>query len=1498
MRCVYRRVKPISGSLHAAYGRPFSLCSTRLGAAAKTSSPEKTTGGYQFAVKDSTHPCFQALHILSWHILTSRDKVKIADLETNQKSILIPVHMECILTEYGSLREFLRRQVKFFVVDKSTVEDAKATVTHRIPLDALRSIIQSIQEQRLKGVVRSEYMRVTDLNASIQKDVRSLMTKLGFHRFIDFLKVYFPLLLTDEANPATASIITSIASNVVPIGVFNVRTPHLASLLILAGQRDRLPEYAFMAFQMQGGLGLKANKNTEVSLQPIDPERQRVMSLDAEHEKKRVYAQLPRALGLIYDLLPADGSAVDFDTHVKAQLPQEIQQIPMLARKLSSLNSPRIAFETRQSKYFIRRGQGPGLASATSQPSSLKMVLAEQLMKSHLMPRTHGTNYIKQMPARAIQTIMESIVPVLPADGSEVSLDDKLFADMAPSAEALVALGKRICSVGHPKIKIRYVGDKVFLQLRIATDIEGYNQRMALDAPFKNAGVYPDSAKLPEETRKAFDALRNALPANGSAVELTYAQELVREYADAWPANVGKKLANHPGVNVNFDTMRGKYMVSRVEMVHEIVKDDSKTSPTSAETAQDHAGLSLDIPEIFTNLWENVPKEWVRVSALEDCIKGHCIDLSNKKHFLRVALHLRSYFDFDIVSLDPKLYAPEDKREQYMRPFDIIIRRREVDPPEFYLAHKAQRKPDGAPLEIPPIKQFTHDIELILRLAFAIPGDFMPLPRALGQLPPRVLADLNNNDTPPEELITQYPYFFDVRVGGTGKRTTVPGEGTLVRSRLGPRKERAKLTDDARIEANIKRVLRLLVGVVADLGRAAGGCLIEDIPLALSKEEAREIPKNLEGFFLKHPDYFTVSDDSAMVSVPEDALLKLKGESDTAADVTFKMHDKKGFVKEVSNTVVSLYAMQPSEAITDDDVNFKTIEWMHANPKKVQELKRKMVKYKPLRRSAIAEFLYHISEVIPERKAERRALDKIRGLNSDVNKYNDELTLIKHIVDCLPTTGEAKVNTVIHKLMDSDAVQVLPPNLKDFFEYYADEISCRVDDAGMWLGRPKALQGAKDEYQKSMRNMEYDYKDNPYRSSDSLLNPMEYSFPIPPPSDEGSVLVFSMPPFSLIRDTDLEHQLPRRLKFIAMSTHLLKRHPTMLETQPSKKARWPHIVRHTDLEIPIDRSRKPVFKTVSLDVERRWVAQICRLLPPTGKVRSMDELRGRTHPDLRAFITDEKELPILKAYPDVIRVEISDSFKSEVDAPVKYKIRRNQRLVALAEGRRNWALVMYAINALNVKHVMHLEAKKDAAASDISITFADYIKEVPVTIKKAMNNDEIFDVISRCVYVTVGPPSEKDDGLKPEDRPSEKDTDYQKLQKQHLAKRLRLRYGLQRDTLSGELRKRWQSTQSGGISLDDFEFEEHGDVKKEALENTYNVIKVLCGNDLTATMSVDASAIGNVLPSNTNRIIRATYGGFLDFIRSFPSHFEIIKQRSNPPLYNVRVIRRPGEMKQ
>ena len=1486
IRYAWRLRRKLSvGTCYTEDTRPFFAGNRSL---STSQLPTKTSSGWKMAVSDIDHPCYQMLHVLSWFILTTREKVRITDCEEKFSSVLLPQHMELLKQEYGSLYSFLRRQGKFFVL---TGQENDALVRHKIPLEVFRSIVQSMATARLKDRgPRLATMRVTELNAVIARDVRSLMLQCGYHRLLDFLRIYFPLLLVDDESSANAAIITTISDNIVPIGKPNVRTPHIASVLLLANQKHRLPEYAQMAFQLQGGIGLNANKSESCVL-PLDEAKrmQREESAVREIEKRRIFQRLPEVLEKVYHILPENGKELEFDSEIKPLLSVEWQRIPMLARKLHSINSPRIAVTQKQCKHYFRRNR-----ASDSAAEPVKGLQFDPFTKSKLKSVTGAKHYILQLPTRMLGTLIDSIVPMLPQDGSEISMEDKIFSAITPSKDALHALGRRFFAANHPKVKCRYVGDQFFMKLRVATDTEAYNQRMALDAFFVDAGVYPDSMRLPEETRRAFEALRNALPINGSALELSFAQSLLPEYATQWPQSIGKKLAMHPGVKVTFDVHRSKYMVSRVDMVHELMKAGSPTDGQSAaNTALDFSGMNMDIPEIFARMWENVPTEWVRAAALQDSLKGVSVDFACKRTFLRIALHLHSYFNFDIAPLDPKLYGPEEKKDQFTRPFAIILRRREVEPPAFYTAYKAKQQKDAPAADIQPVKQFEHNIELIVRLATAMPGDFMPLTRALGQLPPKLLADLNNQDNTVDQILPQYPSFFECRMQGHSSKAVTHGEvpmSCLVKSKLGVRKEAPVLDDAQKRAATKKNIVRLLVGVVADLGHAAGGCLIEDIPLGLSKEEAKQVPKNLEAFFVENPDYFTLSDDSSMVSVEPDVVAKLKNETDTAGDITFKMEDRKGYVKEVSSTVVSLYTVQPKDALSDEAVNTKAAEWMAANEKRVAAFKRKMVKYKPQKRSTLAELLFHISYALPQIKAEKRALERVRSLNSDTNKYNDELTLVKHIVDCLPATGEVKISTVIHKLMDSDAVQVLPPSLKDLFEYYKAEISCRVDEAGMWLSRPTAKQGSKDEFQKSMRNAEYDYKNNPFKSSDSLLNPMEFPFPIPPPSDEGKVLVFAMPVFCLVGDDDVQYSLPKRLRYIAYS-NMLKRYPHVLETQNSKKVRWPFIVRHTDLEIPPDPNRKAVFCSIPLEVERRWVAQIVRLLPPTGKVRNMEELRGRTNPELRTFVTEDKELRILESYPEYIRVEKNDFGKTPVDAHVKYKIRRTMRLIALGECRRNWAIVMYAINSLNVKYVMHIEDKKEAAA-DVSVSFSDLLKEIPVTIKKAMNNDEIFDILKRSVYITVHKPTEAERAALLPEMENEKDSEYQRRMKRNLALRLRLRYGFQRDTMNAELRKKLQSGDSSGVTLDEFEYEEHGDVKKQALENTINVLKMLCGNDRTGKFTVDACAIGNVLPSNTMRIIKATFGTFLDFIRSYPNYFEVIKTRTAPPTYGVRVIQR------
>ncbi|KNH07691.1 hypothetical protein XU18_1658 [Perkinsela sp. CCAP 1560/4] len=1468
---------------------------------------KQTASGLELVVRDSQHKYFQMLHILSWFVLTSREKIRVSDFQERYSSILLPHHKALLEKEYGSLTNFFRHQGKFFVVEGAgkITSDEGALVHHRVPLAILRSMTNSMHLIS-KNNHRKVGILISELNSTVQKDVRSLMTQLGFHRLIDFLRKYFPLLLVDDKSPANAAILSAISDNTtVPISKNNVRTPHLATVLLIANQKDRLPEYAEVAFSFPSAGEKEGPKSSIMGIQTTTNQ----INLDKEREKAKVNQVLPEIVSKIFEMLPVNGDQMEFDGQIKPLLPIEWQSIPMLGRRIIGLNSPRISVENTRGRNYFCRALGNKKATRVSTASSHTISC---LNKSRLQSTTGAKLYITQLPPRIIHSLIDSIVPELPADGSEVTMDDKIFSKITTNKDALVALGKKIFATNHTKIKCRYVGERVYVKLRTATDTEGYNQRRALDSFFIDTGIYPDTMRLPETTRRAFEALRDALPKNGSVMEMSYAQSLVPEHSHAWPQSVGKKLAMHPGIKVTFDATKSRYMVSRVEMAHEMIERSRNTDslPQDNQSAQysaindltsDFSGLNLDISDIFSRLWENVPTEWVRTSALLDQLRGASADFSSRTTFLRIALHVYDYFDFDIVPIPTKLQSPEDRREDYLRPFEIIIRRKEVDPPEFYKEYTLKRRPQSAESgEIKPVKQFEYNADLIIRLAVAMSGNFMPLTRALGQLPPKLLCDLNNMETAPDEVIPIYPQLFECsKTLAQNKDRTNRGRipmSCLVRSVIHPQGEVAQITTGADDQENI----RFLAGIISELGRVAGGCLVEDIPLALSKEESRRLPKQLDKFFLEKSEYFSLSDDSTMVSLLPGALEKLSANEDKEQEITYRVEDRKGNIKSITKKVVSIYSFQqPEFSATDEEVEEKSREWMAKNENIVSGIRKQIVKYKPLSKSAIAEFLHHTAYVMPKFKLRKRELERIRSVNSDTNKYNDELTLIKHIVDCLPAVGDVKVSTVIHKLMDSEAVQVLPPHLKDLFDYYADEISCRVDDAGMWLSRPTAKQGSKDEFQKAYRNAEYDYKNNPYKSSDTLLNPMDFPFPIPPPGDEGRVLVFGMPPFSLQGDDDLQFCLPKRLRYIGYS-NVLKRYPLVVESQPSKKIRWPYITRHTDLEIPHEPGKQPAFSSVPFDVERKWVAQIVRLLPPTGKPRTIEEIRGRVQQDLRMYVTEDKEQVILEKYPELVRIE-----KTQYSNPqgrfeeTKFRMRRSPRLVALAECRRNWALVMYALNAINVKYVIHLEATKTAEPTkDISISFGELLKDIPVTIKKCMNNDEIFDVISRCVFVSVKQPDTEEEEKNAPNTKNE--TEYQKKERRHFSKRLSLYYGFRRDSINAELKKKLyggSEDATGQIALDEFEYEESGDLKKMAFENAFNVLRMLCGNDSTGKMMIEACSIGNILPSHCMRIIKSTYGGFLDFIRSYPNHFEIIKTRSDPPAYSIRVISQGARQK-
>ena len=1521
-------------------------------------------------------------------------------------------------------------------------------VTHRVTRELLGHLQHAAVSTLMARGGGKTPLNVSVLAGYMPREVRSFATGCGCPSFGDFLKRYFPHLMSVHVSAVKTMITVDLAKSCVCPFRGKAEVPSLEMM-----RRN------FVLSMSESERGERLAKSVNRETQKIEHESR---VLKTAHGKNYVPV-LGVVADLIYEVLPEDGTQIDMDLEIKPQLPVTYKMIPQLGKKLASCEFPKLSISLNDGRYhFGRRMNKDNSLIKDKNGKAFPMVdiLTTTSVKCNLDDASVVT-----LPSSAISNLVDQMVPLLPSDGSEVRIDDPMFKDIFGVGAPILGLSKKIFKLNHKKIYTRYIGTQYYVKLRPeAVDQDLANERKALDIAFWNAGLYLERSPLPMETHQAFRTLRDALPADGTALELEEAKALLPHLAPCWPAGMAKKLNAEKGIKVTQDAANGLHYVARSDVydgsesllqsvVSSLNEPKVSSSPdTMKGLTPDYTGLNLDLTGAFEKLWNIVPTTWVGTDYLMPYLKGTFADLSSRRILLRIAVEFSDYFEFSVGHAKMNLLLREERFDMYKVPFEPVIRRRvrispEAIPVSVLLSSTSGEKPSKEPelgvssepdfaeecgepirntkprkkeksfhkVEKPnslepedkdthstppsvlpkegeksasakasatddstvdkeaeeeedeeedvdldeyvfpefsrksPIQELTSDF--VLRLAFATPSHLTPIPRIVGGFPPGLREDLVKHRAYFDAIARKCPSLFqyldqspvDDKADGKSDNVRVGNASTgLVRSFVhdlaaSPGSSSQPTPKEREGEESV--LLRLLINVVRELSGRAGGCAVEDISLALSPEELNRMPqKDVEGMLTAHPDIFEISDDGSLVSVRAEkerlrTLFSSRNEKRSRGrrnrhGVMVQIDTHRGRKRRTVAQMVTLSDELPEGGMSEAEITAAAQSFAASHPTLVHDLHEQLLStHHPLSRDQITALLFYTTDASLSWKREKRLLERIRSLNTTTNTYNDERSLIQHIVDSLPAIGEVKVSTLVHALLDHAALQVLPPSLRDLFDAYHDLLAYRVDDTGMWVSRPQQTQGVLPEGHTSAYQREDPSRARRHHArvatstATAALDPMAFPFPLPRVGDEEKVLAFAIPPFSMLGDEAVRFQLPQTLRYLGQEG-LVRRYRGVLETMPGKKVRWPYVCRRTEVEMEgggaeeAEQGQKEFRKgesPVDKQVERRWVTQMIRLLPKEGKPRRLEEIRGRVQPDLRAQVPESAEVGILQRYPSYVNVEVTNlgggGGRSFLGSPERressnagitkemapsdpsciVRLRRSFRLVALGEARRNWAVVMYALVALNVKHVQHNEARKserDIPAEKNAlekvyvpeVTFEEfYTNTLPPNMKQVLRREEILDLLERCVYVELCDAS----GSGPADVQKRLPAviGSRSMAGSNKVIRERACYGARMNNEAGDGTEAADGEKVPGAPQR---------VDEVALTEAVEAVRKLTFNDTTGKIFADLSMVGNLLHPSHLLMIRSLHETSAKFFVSYPDVFEVHKIRTG--IHGVRLI--------
>eukprot|EP00760_Papus_ankaliazontas_P021401 PhM_4_TR18686/c0_g1_i1/m.46319 len=878
-----------------------------------------------------------------------------------------------------------------------------------------------------------------------------------------------------------------------------------------------------------------------------------------------------------------------------------------------------------------------------------------------------------------IETLAAQVHALVPTN-KEVDLDS--IVRMLPDTKFPKGFGRKVMKHVSARVKIVITLDNGHYYVRRKED--AVENIVRVEASGESAGgvaaaLRSNADALHLTTLELVLLLQSVLPEDGSEVNLEVALGQLTEWTGFFGKLVGRRLRGYTNehITVRHDADTSTFFVKRNTASQGdaagTADDDAIDPKKKKEVDKTAEAKPATATNVLDELCAVVPSFWVTKDFVADALPEEMSSLGVRLTFMKTILKYRDYFELGLSVRERR----EARIDDSTVPFEVWVRRRGTKADAIMPSDQADRLHKH--LQISPL--------FLTKIAMAMSSRPMTLTQVAMRFPPKLREELNSRRATLRDIVQKHPEVFDVHSQGFAI-----ADSLVVSSKLGLDVDNNK-TDKDKTESNPDDSVMKLAAIVKSLSVTAGGCPLDDIQYALTSDEKKLFGDIREKVFA-FPEVFDVSEDCQMVSVLDDVLTLSKTTTSSVVD-------------DISDGYV---------APTDEELECRAQQYLEAAAREAANPSPQTptplitpgaggsdeAGLEPLSPSETAQ-LIHAMELHTYQNRERKLKERLRASDAS-NKFTDPIEFAQHVVSVLPANGELSWTHIL-TLLDPAALGVVPSPLQRFLRRFPALFEMRVArNKEVYLQRPKDQQGVAPSRHVSRYRGTGDGDDD---DGENEMHATEFPFPLPEKTNEiGRVLAFCIPPFTLVPVDGFTMRVPLRLRPLCTKTfEPYATWLTVLELSHQKGRKY--ITRNMNMEIP-------PHPADSVE-ERALVTAIVRALPANGNPRRFLEVLDKVDPSVMNAVPNV-DVQLLERFSAYIRIEpFGDT----------YKLRRSFRLTTMGHMKRNWYLVVRALQEI-----------ENLPEGDVLLLVRFY-ELLPEEITEEVRKNELRDILEESVFVKL-----------------------------------------------------------------------------------------------------------------------------------------------------------------